>query len=60
MGDQMEATLASLGEIDDTFDVVVANIARVGIVELASELVSHVSPGGWTSQDRKGVAILRR
>ena len=47
MGARMEATFAPLGGIDGTFDVVVANIARAGIVELASELVSHVSPYGW-------------
>ena len=47
MGDQMEATLPGLSEVDGPFDVVVANIARAGIVELAPELVSHVSPGGW-------------
>ena len=47
MGDQLEATLAGLSEVDGPFDVVVANIARAGIVELAPELVSHVSPGGW-------------
>ena len=44
---RMEATLAALGHIEGPFDVVLANIARAGIVELASELVSHVSPGGW-------------
>ena len=47
MGGRIQASLAALGEIDGTFDVVVANIARAGIVELASELISHVSPGGW-------------
>ena len=47
MGDRLEATLAGLGEISGTFDVVVANIARAGIVELAPELVAHVSPKGW-------------
>ena len=47
MGDQMEATIAGLADIDGTFDVVVANIARAGIVELSLEMVSHVSPGGW-------------
>ncbi len=47
MDDQLEATLAGLGEFDGLFDVVVANIARAGIVELARELVAHVSPGGW-------------
>ena len=43
----MEATLAVLGDIGGTFDVVLANVARAGIVELAPELVSHVSPDGW-------------
>lgn len=47
MADSVEASLAPLGDIDGTFDVVLANIARAGIVELASELVSHVSLGGW-------------
>lgn len=47
MGDRMEATSAPLGGIERTFDAVVANIARAGVAELAPELVSHVSPGGW-------------
>ena len=47
MDRRMEATLAPLGDIGGTFDVVLANIARAAIVELASELVSHVSPDGW-------------
>ena len=47
MASRMEATLAALGQIDGLFDVVLANIARAGIVELASELVLHLSPDGW-------------
>lgn len=47
VGDRLESTLAGLDEIEGPFDVVVANIARAGIVELAPELVTHVSPGGW-------------
>lgn len=47
MADRMEATSAPLGDIEGTFDAVVANIARAGVVELAPELASHVSPGGW-------------
>ena len=47
MGHRLEATLVPLGDIDGTFDAVLANIARAGIVELAAELVSHVSPDGW-------------
>jgi len=47
MGGRLEATLDPLGRIDGPFDVVLANIARAGVVELAPELVSHVSPRGW-------------
>ena len=47
MTGRMEATLAALGHIEGPFDVVLANIARAGVVELAAELVSHVSPHGW-------------
>lgn len=47
MGDRMEATSAPLGDIEGTFDAVAANIARAGVVDLAPELVSHVSPDGW-------------
>ena len=47
MGPWMKATLALPGDIDGTFDIVLANIARAGIVELAPELVSHASPDGW-------------
>ena len=43
----MEAKPAPLCEIEGNFDVVVANISRAGIVELAPELVSRVSPEGW-------------
>lgn len=47
MGCRMETTLAPLSDIDGTFGAVLANIARAGIVELAPELVSHLSPDGW-------------
>ena len=47
MAGRLEATLDPLGGIGGTFDVVLANIARAGIVALAAELVSHVSPDGW-------------
>jgi len=47
LGDRLEATLAPRDHIEETFDVVVANIARAGIVGLASELVAWVSPNGW-------------
>jgi ribosomal protein L11 methyltransferase len=44
---RVEVTLAPLREIDGAFDVVVANVGRAAIVELARELVQLVSPGGW-------------
>lgn len=47
MAARMEATTRRLADVDGTFDVVVANIARQGVVALAEELVSHVAPGGW-------------
>ncbi len=47
MDQRMEATLAPLVEIPGTFDIVVANIGRAAIVELASHLVQRVAPGGW-------------
>lgn len=47
MDGRVEATLAPLGEIEDAFDVVVANVGRAALVELAPELVQRVSPGGW-------------
>jgi ribosomal protein L11 methyltransferase len=44
---QVEATNAPLEEIDGTFDVVLANIGRAAIVQLAPELVGRLSPDGW-------------
>jgi ribosomal protein L11 methyltransferase len=46
MSERMEATLASLEEIEGPFDVVVANVGRAAIVELAPQLVRLVSPRG--------------
>jgi ribosomal protein L11 methyltransferase len=45
--DHLEATTSPLGEIEGAFDIVVANIGRSAIVELAPELVRRVAPGGW-------------
>lgn len=47
MDQRMEPTLAPLGEIQGAFDVVVANVGRASVVELAPQLVRRVSPGGW-------------
>jgi ribosomal protein L11 methyltransferase len=46
-GASMQASMARIEDIHQTFDVVVANIARSGVVELAGELVAAVSQGGW-------------
>jgi ribosomal protein L11 methyltransferase len=47
MDGRVEATVAPLGEIEDAFDVVVANVGRAAVVELAPELVRRVAPDGW-------------
>ena len=47
MEQQVVATVAPLAEIEGAFDVVVANVGRAAIVQLAPELVPRVSPGGW-------------
>jgi ribosomal protein L11 methyltransferase len=44
---RVEARLDPLDEIEGVFDVVLANVGRAAIVELAPELVTRVSPGGW-------------
>ena len=51
MDGRVEATLAPLAEIEDAFDVVVANVGRAAIVELAPELVQRVAPGGWLARE---------
>lgn len=45
--DRLEATVAPLAEVPGRFDVVVANVARAGIVALAPQLVAAVAAGGW-------------
>ena len=42
---QVEATRAPLAEIEDDFDVVVANVGRAALVELAPELVAARGAG---------------
>ena len=46
LDERIQATGARLEEIDGPFDIVVANIARAGIVALADEIVGHVADGG--------------
>jgi ribosomal protein L11 methyltransferase len=47
MAARMEATLAPWTDIDDAFDVVVANVGRAAVVELAPALVQLLAPDGW-------------
>ena len=47
MADRMVATSGPLEAVETAFDVVLANIARGAIVELAADLVRLVAPGGW-------------
>jgi len=44
---RVEATLAPLDAIEGAFDVVVANIGRATLVELAPQVIERVSSGGW-------------
>jgi ribosomal protein L11 methyltransferase len=47
MEQRVDATSAKLADIEGTFDVVVANVGRAAIVELAPQLVAHLSARGW-------------
>ncbi len=47
MEERLAVTLAPVGEIEETFDIVVANIGRAAVVGLAPELIDRVAPGGW-------------
>ena len=47
MDDRIGATIAALEQIEGTYDVVVANIGRAAIVELAPQLIRLLSPNGW-------------
>jgi ribosomal protein L11 methyltransferase len=46
-GRRVEAALVPLVEIKGVFDVVVANIGRATLVELAPDLMARLSPSGW-------------
>jgi ribosomal protein L11 methyltransferase len=43
----VEATTDPLAAIDGFFDIVLANIGRAALVELAPQLVARVAPSGW-------------
>jgi ribosomal protein L11 methyltransferase len=47
MAHRVDATFAPLADLPGGFDVIVANVARAAIVELAPELVRLLAPGGW-------------
>jgi ribosomal protein L11 methyltransferase len=44
---RVEASLLSPVDVDESFDVVVANIGRAAIVDLAPSLVQRVATRGW-------------
>lgn len=46
-GPRMETRLPPLHEIDGIFDVVLANIGRAALLELATQLSRLVAPRGW-------------
>jgi ribosomal protein L11 methyltransferase len=45
--DCVQATAAPLEELSGTFDVVVANIGRDVLMELAAAMEERLAPGGW-------------
>jgi ribosomal protein L11 methyltransferase len=47
LGQRIETKLAPLDEVEGVFDVVVANIGRATLVELAPDLIRLLSPRGW-------------
>jgi ribosomal protein L11 methyltransferase len=47
MDQHLQATLGPLRDIGAPFDVVVANVGRAAVVELAPELVRLVAADGW-------------
>jgi ribosomal protein L11 methyltransferase len=63
---RVEAMCVPLDEVDGTFDVVLANIGRAALVELAPHLVRLLAPTGWVavsgiapSQRSLAAAVLR-
>ena len=47
MDQHVDATVAPLDTIEGAFDVIVANVGRGPIVELAPHLIGILAPGGW-------------
>jgi ribosomal protein L11 methylase PrmA len=47
LGARLEARSVGLGAIEGSFDVVLANIGRAALVELAPHLIARLSPNGW-------------
>ncbi|MEO6126425.1 MAG: 50S ribosomal protein L11 methyltransferase [Ilumatobacteraceae bacterium] len=44
---RVDVTAGPLSEIEPPFDVIVANVGRAAIVELAPDMVRLLAPGGW-------------
>jgi ribosomal protein L11 methyltransferase len=47
MADRVEATVRPPDALDGAFDVIVANVGRAAVVELAPALVGLLASGGW-------------
>jgi ribosomal protein L11 methyltransferase len=45
--ERMEAASTLLQDVSGDFDVVVANVGRAALVQLAAELAKRVAPSGW-------------
>jgi ribosomal protein L11 methyltransferase len=47
VADRLEVADRPVGEVDERFDVVVANIGARPLVELAPAIAARLAPGGW-------------
>jgi ribosomal protein L11 methyltransferase len=47
VADRLEASARPVAAVSGRFDVVLANIGAVPLVELAPAILARVAPGGW-------------
>ncbi|MFT3853649.1 MAG: 50S ribosomal protein L11 methyltransferase [Ilumatobacteraceae bacterium] len=47
LADRVDATTTPVDQLAGPFDVIVANVGRAVVVDIAGTLVGHLSPAGW-------------
>jgi ribosomal protein L11 methyltransferase len=47
LANRVNAAPSRLGDVEETFDVVVANVGRAALVDLAPDLLPRVAADGW-------------